>query len=475
MRMLLLLALALVAGAQTNTENPLRIGSRLQLFVDDYFIESKSGVELRLHAPASGGKAIAFDQPWEGNVSGYVTVLKDGPGFRMYYRGWSAPEYAGKSGAVNDVPLHPTNEASVCYAESRDGLHWTKPSLGIHEFNGSKQNNILWRGQGSHNFFPFVDTRPGTPPSEKYKAVGGDRKLFAFRSADGLRWEMIRKEPIITDGAFDSQNVVFFDGLLGKYVAIYRDFNQGIRTLKRAESSDFINWTPGVWADYGNAPREQLYTNATQPYFRAPQIYLAFPKRFVFWRKPLADVPGDGVSEAVFMTTRDGVHWDRRFMEAFIRPGPDKRNWVHRANMVATGILPTAPDEISIYVQRRYSDASAFLERMTLRNDGFVSVHAGYDGGELVTKPFILEGTKMALNFATSAAGGIRYEILDGNGHPLPGFSKDETAVLYGDDTEHIIPIPQGKLRDREKLSSQPVRMRFLLKDADLYSVQFRD
>jgi hypothetical protein len=475
MRAALLIFCALIIVAQAGENAPLRIRDELQLFVDDYFIESLENAELRMHSPSPQGKAIAFDQPWEGNVSAYITVLKDGDRFRMYYRGWSLPEYVNASGVAAGQTLQAKNDASVCYAESADGIHWKKPPLGIVEFNGSKQNNIVWRGDGSHNFMPFVDTKPGVLKEERYKAVGGDRALYGFRSADGLRWEMIRKEPVITDGAFDSQNVVFFDTRLGKYVAIYRDFLQGIRTLKRAESTDFLNWTPGVWADYGSSPREQLYTNATQPYFRAPQVYVAFPKRFVPWRKPLGDVPGAGISEAVFMTSRDGVHWDRRFMEAFIRPGMDKRDWVHRTNMVATGVVPTGPAEISIYAQRHYNFPSAFLERMALRTDGFVSVHAGYKEGRMTTKAFILDGSSMVLNFSTSAAGGIRYEIIDSNGNALPGFGADETPILYGDDIERVVPIPQGRSRDREKLSAQPVRIRFILKDADLYSIQIRD
>ena len=228
---------------------------------------------------------------------------------------------------------------------------------------------------------------------------------------------------MITDGAFDSLNVAFWDSRRQCYVAIYREFVQGVRTLKGATSRDFLSWTPGKLADYGNAPAEHLYTNATQPYFRAPQIYLAFPKRFVPWRKPFDDVPMPGISEAVFMSSRDGVHWDRRFLEAFVRPGRDRRDWVHRTHMPATGIVQTAPDELSIWVSRHYNFPDAWLERMTLRPDGFVSLHAGYHGGEALTKPIILEGDQIAFNYATSAVGSIRFEIQDLNGHPLPGLA----------------------------------------------------
>lgn len=461
------------ASAAAAPSEPLRIGSDLQLFVDGYFIESMRGASLRMHEPVSAGRVLTFDKPWEGNVSLYGTIFKDGPLYRMYYRGWNLPEYTNPKLLKPGESAGVKNDGHTCYAESRDGHNFTRPDVGLFEYGGSKKNNIVWTGDGSHNFAPFRD--PTASGADQFKAVGGNRKLFAWRSADGVKWELIRKEPVITDGAFDSLNVAFHDQRLGRYVCIYRDFVQGVRSLKRSESADFLNWSAGVWADYGNTPKEQLYTNGTTPYFRAPQIYLAFPKRYVNWRVPPSGQPIEGISESVFMTTRDGVHWDRRFMEAFIRPGRDPRNWVHRTNMVMTGVVPTAPDQISIYVQRHYNFPSCHVERMTLRTDGFVSVSAGYGGGELLTRPFYMESSRMVLNFATSAAGSIRYEVLDENGQPHPGLSIDDTPVIYGDEIEKAVQIRPPSKSAGSKLSARPVRVRFRLKDADLYSVRFAD
>ena len=469
---LFLCALAALAAPP----EPLRIGSDLQLFVDDYLIESMNGVTLKLHQPAPAGKAIAFDRPWEGNTSAYATVFKDGDKFRMYYRGSSDPAYFRPAALRPGETVVPTHREVACYAESADGIIWKKPALGLYEFQGSKNNNIVWMGDGAHNFAPFLDTNPAAASAERYKAVASIKGgLAAFRSSDGIRWEKLREEPIITDGAFDSLNVAFWDVRRQLYVAVYRDFLQGIRTLKCATSKDFISWTPGEWADYGSAPAEQLYTNATTPYFRASQIYVAFPKRFVPWRKPFDDVPTAGVSEAVFMSSRDGVRWDRRFLEAFVRPGRDRRDWVHRNRMVAAGVVPTAPDEISIYVSRHYNFPSAHLERMTLRTDGFVSVHADHRGGDFVTKPLFIEGSNLVLNYATSAVGSVRFEVLDLNGNPLAGYGLEETKLLYGDHIEDVIPLQDPKRRPGRGLEARPVRLRFLLKDADLYSLRIRD
>ena len=272
------------------------------------------------------------------------------------------------------------------------------------------------------------------------------------------------------------KTVAFWDQQRQLYVAIYRDFRHGVRTIKTAISKDFLHWTPGEWADYGDAPPEHLYTNATVPYFRAPHIYLAFPKRFLPFRSKVEDEINNGLSDGVFMTSRDGVHW-LRYLEAFIRPGRDERNWVHRTNAVSRGILQTAPDELSLYVSRNYTYPTAHIERMVLRTDGFVSAHAGVPGGELVTKPLIFEGQKLFLNYATSAAGSIRIEIQNARGQPLPGFSLEDSPVLYGDEIDGEVAWPRpGTRTDRQPLkrvAEQAVRLRFVMRDADLFSFRF--
>lgn len=483
---------AIVPAVAQQDVAPLKIGNDLQLFVDDYLIDSMTGAELVLQPPQPAGVAIRFDKPWEGNVSAYVSVFRGGDKYRMYYRGASAPDYVRKSALKPGEAISPSHPNLTCYAESTDGIVWTKPSLGIVEYGGSRDNNIILDGgESSENFSPFLDGNPQAAASERYKAVGGGNKgLFGFKSADGIHWQKISEQRIITDGIFDSLNVVFWDANRKEYVAIYRDFLQGVRTIKHATSRDFVHWTRGEWADYGSAPAEQLYTNAATPYFRAPQIYLSFPKRYVPWRHVFDDDPRhDGVSEAVFMSSRDGVHWDRRFLEAFVRPGRDPLDWVHRNRMIATGILATAPDEVSIFISRHYTSPSAFLERMTLRTDGFVSVHAGYHGGSFITKPLIIDGNDLVLNYATSAVGSIQWEMLDVNGNSLPGFGFEQTKPLSGDEIEYKIRLQNLKRkpcqpadgacissgRRESGFDARPVRLHFILKDADLYSLQIRE
>ncbi len=478
------------SGVMAGTEDkdgPLRIGSRLELFVDDYVIESMDGVRLRLQTPQPAGIVMNHDKPWEGTTSAYHSVFQDGDLFRMYYRGSSHAGYTIQSlMKPGETPI-PEHEQVACYAESRDGIHWNRPSLGLIEFEGSKDNNIVWIGNraGGHNFAPFKDGNPDAPDSQRYKAVGssnigGKPVLLGFVSPDGIHWSKVRDEPIITDGHFDSLNVAFWDSVRQRYSAIYRSGHEGVRSFKFSHTGNFVDWPPaGTYADYGDTPREQLYTNSTTPYFRAPHIYVAFPKRLVQWRTFHTDVSGSGVSEGVFLSSRDGVHWDRRFMEAFVRPGRDARSWVHRTNMIAAGVLPTADDEISIYVSRHYTSPSAHLERMVLRTDGFVSASAGYGGGELVTKPLVFQGNNLVLNFATSAAGSIHLEIQDAEGNPLPGFALEESPLIWGDEIEHTVRWERSHSRATtdeplRRITGKPVRLRFVMKDADLFSLRFR-
>jgi hypothetical protein len=172
-------------------------------------------------------------------------------------------------------PIDPPGNFT-CYAESKDGVHWTKPELDLVEFQGLRKNNIILSGLPEcHNFSPFLDTKPGVPKSQRYKAVGGTGRqgLMAYASADGIHWKKMREQGVITKGAFDSHNLAFYSPTEAKYVCYFRTFRRGIRWIDRCTSDDFLNWTEPVPMDFGGTPPEHLYTNSTTPYFRAPHIF----------------------------------------------------------------------------------------------------------------------------------------------------------------------------------------------------------
>ncbi len=464
---------SLLAGddAHSGGKEVAEIGSQRELFVDDWLIDALDGAQLKLHHPRPEEIAVTFDAPAEGNVSAYVTVFQDGDIYRMYYRG----------GNYNWETRKTSHEAT-CYAESRDGRNWSKPALGLFELNGSKQNNIVWMGAGTHNFAPFKDANPDCRHDEAYKALGGDSKgLIAFASADGIHWRQLRAEPVITKGAFDSQNLAFWDTVRQRYVDFHRGFRDGVRGIMTAHSPDFLDWTEPQFIDMGDVEPMHLYTNATVAYARAPHIFLAFPKRFVESRAPAYHPHPDhnypGVSDGLLMSSRDGLHW-HRWDEAFIRPGENVDRWWQRNNMTAWGIvetksdLPGQPPELSLYSSENYYVGPGRLRRFSLRLDGFASINAPYKGGYVVTRPLVFAGKELEINFATSAAGSIRCELQDERGKPIPGFALEECAEIYGDRVEHVVHWEQGS--SVESLAGKPVRLKIALKDADVYSLRFR-
>lgn len=166
---------------------PIDIGSRRELFVDAHLIERLDNAERRIHHPVPQNIAIEHNAPWEGAGSGYHSVIRDGDLYRLYYRGSKLGVEDGKLKVGTQV---------YCYGESRDGIKFTKPEVGLHEFNGSQQNNIILTGLGTHNFAPFLDTNPACPPESRFKALGGiasEGGLFAFQSPDGIHWSLMRK------------------------------------------------------------------------------------------------------------------------------------------------------------------------------------------------------------------------------------------------------------------------------------------
>src|SRR5262249_44190257 len=151
------------------------------------------------------------------------------------------------------------------------------------------------------------------------------------------------------------------------------------------------------------------------------------------------------ISDGVLLTSRAGTtRYDFTFRESFVRPGIGISNWASRTNYPSSGVVPTGPPEMSLYVQRDYGQPTAYLERMTLRTDGFVSVNAPYDGGEFLTKPLKFSGRALEINYATSAAGGIRVEIQDEMGNPLPGFARAGCPEIFGDENERLGPWEGG-------------------------------
>jgi len=488
---------------------------RWQMLWDDAIVDTaKTTVTKRLHQPTFAGVAMTHDAKWEGDGCNYHNILKDedenGVLYRMYYLGWTNGEGAWrKTGQVQALGIR------VCYAESRDGITFTKPKLGLRNVGEDNETNVIldWRDNAWDNFMVFKDENPACPPAERYKGICSwqikldkdgrpdpngtwDRGLWCFVSPDGINftrgWCLTKK------GAFDSLNIAFWDKERQLYHVYYRVQygvkndrygDNNVRGSRHIVSKDFHTWNEGENIRFGSKEDYPLYTSCVEPYFRAPDIFVGFPSRYVErkeWTPTFDSLPDVenrrdryknvpryalALTDTVFMWSHDGVNFERED-EVFLGQGPERaRSWTYGNTFPARGLVVTpgwrgSDDVLNFYFNDgHWSGCPATLDRYTIRMDGFISRHATYDPQVLVTKPFVFKGGELEINFATSARGYLRVEI------ESKGGAKAVSDDLVGDSTHRKVAFVQGTLAD---LAGQEVVMKMTMSDADIYSFRFK-
>lgn len=477
---------------------PWNFGCKTQLLWDTELAHSMRGIRLNMHALTRKGPVLECDAPWEGEHSSYGKIIYDGEKYRFYYRGCGGNEGVWK----NETGDH----GVWCVAYSTDGKTFEKPNLGIYEYNGSRNNNIVMMNDEKYidNFSIMLDENPRCPADEKYKALMGYRinnvkRLIYFKSADGLRFE----QACILDvpGRFDSMNIAFFDREIGQYRLYLRDYHTldesrrieyeketHVRDVRLSFSSDFIHWTEPELLSYSDPLEIQYYTNNVMKY-RDTDMFLALPTRYID-RAPdtvnykyLPDVGGfrpllmqqyggrggTAITETMLMTSRDGFRF-RRSREAFFTPGLENgENWVYGDGYFSYGMIETAsdfrgePNELSLYAATGYRARPVSFERYTIRMDGFYSWRADFEEGEVISKPFTLEGNALTLNFATSALGYLQITLQDENGNDLDGYC---SGRLFG----NSISRPCEFEKPLSVLHGRTLRMKIAMRDCDFYS-----
>lgn len=501
-------AFAVLSSAVFANE-PLDIGNQRELFIDDYLVGSMKNVEFLVHKPQREELAFTGDAPWEGNGCLHVTVFQADGFYHMYYHAWHLDV---EDGSNESRPV------KWAYQRSRDGIHWERPNLGLVEFNGSKENNLFLddiETTEPHDFCPFVDTNPDCTPDARFKALvygyprdgHGPWGLWAMKSSDAVHWELFKSGPVYSEGKFDTQNVSFWSELEQQYVVYYREKDETgpkapFRYVCRAVSDDFANWKnegPLVFPE-GEGPIKpdmQFYTNVINPYYRAPHIYIGFPVRYIDnglthstmllpepelreKRIKTSTRMGTAVTDSALITSRDGLHF-RQANDVFLPPGlRTKHNWTYGDNFIAKHVVETdsprddMPRELSLYTSESYQTGkTSRIRRYTLRIDGFCSIHAKSQPGELVTKPLVFSGKTLSLNMGTSAAGFVKVEFCDSSGKPIPGYTLDDCDIIYGDSLDRTVSWNGNE--DVSSLVGKPTVLRFVLKEADLYSLVFEN
>ncbi len=235
------------------TATPIDIGDRKQLFLDETFFAARDGVNLTVHSPVDRGIAIQADQPWESTAACNWCVVVHDPKLghvKMYYEAYRA--LPRKSNG------QPNFDRRMCCAISHDGVRWEKPDLGIYEFEGSRDNNIVFMGEEDAESADGIATSAGRraydqmgsvvideddEPGRRYKMLfcGSECKMRAATSPDGFRWTVLNDWKPVSEQGADSGNIFFRDDSLGKWVGYFRMWD-AMRRISRIETDDWTAW-----------------------------------------------------------------------------------------------------------------------------------------------------------------------------------------------------------------------------------------
>lgn len=465
-----------LADAVTDPNAVIDVGDRKQLFIDGLFFESSDNIAQRV-VPAlkTGEHTLVSDRPWENATLNWFSVMDDAGTYRMWYECY-------------DVEGWPTtDDTSFCYAESLDGIHWNKPSLGLFAYHGATDNNILFRQIGTketlsrvHGAGVFKDL--DALPEARYKAVsqgifaGFDppHRVAGMFSPDGLHWTRLPHP--ICDVFADSQYSAFWDEAIGQYVLFGRVAGRG-RAIGRAVSPTFDRFealTLVLQTDDRDPSDSDLYNPAASKYAYADGIYLMFPSVYRHTEDTL---------DIHLAVSRDGIHWSwpdhgRPFVALGATGAFDSGSLYMAQEIVRSG------NELWMYYggsplthNEAELDALAIPEnrrvysRVVCRLDGFVSVEAGDMEGGFITPPLAFQGTTLHLNAKTDAAGEIRVGLLDGENRPLVGYSVEDCIPIRGDHIDTTVTWNDGG--KRINTVDKPVKLTVRMKNASLFAFQF--
>lgn len=479
---LLQVIVVLVATQASVAEQPIDVGHERQVFLDGRFVAKSRGVELVVNRPRiTGEKLIVCDKPWEQfYAGGYMSVLQEGDLLRMWYECGDQNGFGG-----------------VAYAYSDDGgATWHKPSLGIIDYEGSTDNNLV--NEGLHGSTVF-HLQPDYPEGYRYGMfIGNPNSLYI--SKDGYRWEKFGDEPYldlskITNTSrmntfhLDSQNVMFWDDDKHKYVIYPRlnlkpsqtlDDSFG-RTFGYAESDTLEGFTlPSIvfQRDDKDPPNLDFYTSAAVKYPYATDAYYMFPA--AYYHLPSPPHPrNDGPLDLQFAASRDGQGWTRPDRRPIVRQGFDGQ-WNSGAHYAGYGMTRHG-DELSIYFVAQDITHAEYKKRGYIRGtitraiyrlDGFMSLDVSYQGGEVTTPMIVHEGDELVLNADCSAGGWIKVVLLDESGIPIEGFSGEDCDIVEGNAVDLV--VKWGGQPDASATAGRPIRMQFIMRDTKLYGFHWR-
>jgi len=417
---------------------------------------------------------FAEDKPWEKRIDNvYANVIYDEE--ERIYKCWYSPfivdhSAAGKTAEDRkSVPYDPppNREMAICYATSRDGFDWEKPALGLVEYEGNKDNNILWRGSkptgqawyDPHGTGIFKDMND-LDPKRRYKAFLKGEILSVAFSSDGIHWSPAIPCPEANVRG-DTHNNAIWAPTLGKFVGITREWGETYgRQVARTSSTDFVNWTRSEIVLEGLDRQFQTYA---MPVFYHAGLYLGLLAVF--------DVGADRVWTELTWSP-DTESWYRVAPGVPLIPNATREGEYDWGCVYAAATPVFLEDEIRLYYGSsdgyHFGWRNGFFCLATLRPDGF----AGYEqhkkgSGQtaiIKTRPIAVRAGSLSICADVATSGHVLITVLNSEGRPLADSEPITNTV-----TDVSI-----RWKNRFELEEgNVIRLRFELSDAKLYSLGF--
>ena len=467
---------------------PIDVGETKQLFIDDYFLADTANVSFTVNPPQCLGPVMLPDRPYESWTFSYFNVLEDEGIYKMWYGCWEAPSRVRR----------------VCYATSTDGITWDKPNLGLVDYGGSFDNNILpidFENGGT----VFIDPLAGS--AERYNIMGNNPYPYIYTASDGINFTLV--DSALLDMMPDSHNPMFYDTRLNTFVAYLRswnflpDYDGGAipnRTASRIEMDDpraFWDYPPVdthfykfgdsrppaisteldiiMTPDSLDPPDIDIYTPGVHQYADNDGVYFAFPTIYYHYADPPAgEFYNDGIERIQVAVSRDGLNWKRYRTDYIDNPACGDSL---RQMYIGLGILKIN-DSLYQYIygvdeSHGESIKTSAYYRFGQRLDGLVSLDAGASTGTAESVPILFSGNSLDLNFETSGSGFVLCELLDEFGTVIPGYSFADADTLGGSALSGH--VSWAGERDIGAFAGATIKIRWEFQDAKLFAFQFKD
>ena len=488
----------------TATPGIIEVGNTRQVFLDDILIHEASLIGRFMKRPQKYEKnpVLTGEMPWEQRIDGQeldnsvliagqsVLYDKEENVFKLWYM------------AAGQDEKWSSGSTSLCYATSKDGYHWNRPALGLIDYKGSTQNNIVMVFRDPQ-YFNVVKDSQDKDPQRRYKAMGELEGTVANHtggvavafSPDGLRWTEYDKNPVVKHGRNlgDAPSMLGWDPRRHKYVGYFRPghslapeiYGKGdhrhIRGIGYAESDDFVHWTPTVpmlTPDDQDRPDTQFvqFTSGIDGEF-----YIGFNAIYQTHEQTW---------DIYLMSSRDGFHWnwiDRRvpflgrgevgtYDAGYMCPnGPifhDGKVWIFYRSVSGAH---------SVNVSNVLGRSRTAIALCTLPQNRWMGLLAGPNRGTIVTRPLVFKGNKLIVDLDASLPLSkphvpprfdeceIRAAIEDQSGGRIDGFTIEDSSVLTKSGPQEL----SWKGANIGSLAGRPVRLRIEMRNAVLFSIQF--